>query len=359
MRLCALAVKTPKNILVIRFSAMGDVVLTVPVIQNLLKKYPETQISLLTNSFFHPFFDGIPNLTLYPVDLKGKHKGFLGLSKLVKELTSNQQFDVIIDLHSVIRTWVIGGLLRLKGTPVFRIEKGRSEKKAFVQRKIRAVLSHSTERYQAVFMKAGFDFSLDKIFLNTSNKFDTQKYINSKVINIGIAPFAAHQSKQWGLDKINEFIQQINQKHEVQFYLFGGGKSEVTQLNDLANNYDNATNMAGSFKLTQELELLKNLDVLIAMDSGNMHIATLLGIPVVSIWGGTHPDIGFNALYQPKENSIQITTDELPCRPCSVFGTNDCKLKETPFACMTKIEPERVISQLVSLDIFGEKKLDN
>ena len=333
---------------------MGDVVLTVPVIQNLLKKYPETQITLLTNSFFHPFFDGIPNLTLCSVELKAKHKGFWGLFKLVRELTSDKKFNAVLDLHSVIRTWIIGGLFRLKGIPVFRIDKGRAGKKAFVQYKNRNILPHSTERYQTVFSKAGFDFFLEKKLLNTNENpdFDLQKYINSKEINIGIAPFAAHRSKQWGTDKINGFIEQVNQKYKVQFYLFGGGKSEVSQLNELSSKFENATNVAGRFKLTQELELLKNLDVLIAMDSGNMHIATLLGIPVISIWGGTHPDIGFSALYQPLENSIQISTDELPCRPCSVFGTNDCQLKEHPFACMTQIAPKKLIERLEGLKLI-------
>jgi ADP-heptose:LPS heptosyltransferase len=351
-------VKNPKNILVIRFSAMGDVVLTVPVIQNLLSKYPDTQITLLTNPFFHPFYNGIPNLTLYPVDLKGKHKGIFGLSKLVRELRSKKKFDTVIDLHSVLRTWVIGSLFKIKGTPVFRIDKGRADKRAFINQKNHTLLQHSTERYLAVFEKAGLDFTLEKKLLNTSenSNFDIQKYINSKDISIGIAPFAAHQSKQWGIDKIENFIEQINQKKVVKFYLFGGGKNEVNQLNELVDKFNNTTNLAGSFKLAQELKLLKELDVLIAMDSGNMHIASLLGIPVISIWGGTHPDIGFSALYQPTENSIQISTDKLPCRPCSVFGTNDCQLKENLFACMTMIEPSDVIKHLENMGIFSKKK---
>ena len=334
---------------------MGDVVLTVPVIQNLLQKYPDTHITVLTNSFFHPFFEGIPNLTLFLVDLKGKHKGVFGLIKLVNELTTHQQFEEIIDLHSVIRTWVIRSLFKMKGIPVFRINKGRKEKKDFVNNHIRQTLPHTTERYLDVFQKAGFDFILEKTFLKTKKDidFDVQKHIHSKEIAIGIAPFAAHKSKQWGLDKIEILIEQINEQYKVQFYLFGGGKSEVNQLNKLADRYKNTTNLAGSFKLEQELHLFKNLDVLLAMDSGNMHIATLLGIPIISIWGGTHPDVGFSALYQPEENSIQIATDELPCRPCSVFGTNECKLKATPFACMTLIAPSLVIERLQDLQLLS------
>jgi ADP-heptose:LPS heptosyltransferase len=332
---------------------MGDVVLTVPVIQNLLRKYPDTKISLLTNSFFHPFFYKIPNLILYPVDLKGKHKGFLGLNKLVKELTARHKFDVVIDLHSVIRTWIIGFFFKLKAIPVFRIDKGRKEKKAFIKSKNHAVLPHTMDRYLHVFKRAGFNFSLEKSFLKTDKDVEVQKQIHPKEIAIGIAPFAAHKSKQWGIDKVTQLIKQINQHYKAQFYLFGGGKEEVEQLNILASKFKNTTNLAGSFKLNQELILLKNLDILIAMDSGNMHIATLLGIPVVSIWGGTHPAVGFRALYQPKENSIQIPVDKLTCRPCSVYGTNACKLQDTPFACMTQITPQLIINRLQSLHIFS------
>jgi len=351
-------VKTPKNILVLRFSAMGDVVLTVPIILSLVKKYPDTHITVLTHSFFYPFFEGISNLTFFPVDLKGKHKGFFGLRELVNELARQQKFDVVIDLHSVIRTWVMGSLFKMKGIPVFRINKGRKEKKDFVSNHNRNTLPHTTERYLSVFQKAGFEFTPKKTFIKTKKDidFDVQKYIHSKEIAIGIAPFAAHKSKQWGLDKIETLIEQINKQYKVQFYLFGGGKSEVNQLNKLADKYKNTTNLAGSFKLEQELHLLKNLDVLLAMDSGNMHIATLLGVPVISIWGGTHPAVGFSALYQPEENSIQIATDELPCRPCSVFGTNVCKLKETPFACMTLIAPNLVIQRLQDLQILSHKQ---
>jgi len=344
-----------KNMLIIRFSAMGDVVLTVPVIQSLLQKYPETQITLLTNSFFHPFFEGIPNLTLYPVDLKGKHKGILGLWKLVKELVLFRSFDVVIDLHSVIRTWIIVFFLKQESSiSIFRINKGRKDKKIFIKKKSSQTLPHTTERYQAVFKKAGFDFELEKGLLQISGnaKENIKPYTDSKIISIGIAPFAAHKSKQWGIEKIHGLIQEINQKYKVQFYLFGGGKKEVTQLDEIASTYENVNNMAGKFTLQEELALLKNLKVLIAMDSGNMHIASLLDIPVLSIWGGTHPDIGFSAMYQPKENSIQIAIDELPCRPCSVFGTNDCKLSDNPFACMNQISPKVVIERLENLNIL-------
>jgi ADP-heptose:LPS heptosyltransferase len=345
--------KRPKNILIIRFSAMGDVVLTVPVILSLLKEYPDTQITLLTKPFFHPFFKEIPNLTLFPVDLKNKHKGVKGLYNLVRELTHTKKFDAVIDLHSVIRTWLIDTFFKLKGIPVYRIDKGRKEKQAFVKQKNGKKLPHSTERYRNVFVKSGFDFTLTKALLPVDNKKlkDICKEFVVDKAAIGIAPFAAHKSKQWGIDKVTALIEQINKKNKVRFYLFGGGADEVKQLNMIAGKYKNVINLAGRFSLADELHLLQELDVLIAMDSGNMHIASLLGTPVISIWGGTHPDLGFSALYQPEKNTIQIDIANLPCRPCSVFGTNTCQLTDKPFACMTQMGTSAVIHRLEEMKI--------
>lgn len=333
---------------------MGDVVLTVPVLKNLLKEYPNTHITVLTNPFFHPFYEGISNLTLFPVDLKGKHKGILGLRNLVNELTRQHKYDAVIDLHAVIRTYMIGFFFRIKGIAIYRIDKGRTEKKAFIKGKIKEALPHTTARYHKVFQKAGFDFILEKSLVHTRKEsdFKVDEHLKVAGVSIGIAPFAAHRSKQWGLDKTASLIEEINRYYNVQFYLFGGGKEEVSQLNKLADIYPNTNNFAGAFKLAQELHLLENLDVIITMDSGNMHLASLLGIPVISIWGGTHPKLGFSALYQSKENSIQIPVDDLACRPCSVYGTKHCKLKETPFACMAQITPSLVIERLRELKIL-------
>ena len=354
LNMIKIKVKNLKNILVIRFSAMGDVVLTVPVIQNLLRKYPDTQITVLTNSFYHPFFEGISNLTLYPVDLKGKHKGILGLWKLVKELTSIQQFDAVIDLHSVMRSWVMGVFFRLKGIKVYKIDKGRSEKKAFIQGKTKRALPHTTQRYQKVFKQAGFDFKLEKSLLPITKPTERLDNILSTFskITIGVAPFAAHKSKEWGLDKIKELIHQINLKSSVQFYLFGGGDKEVTQLTTLANDFENVTNVAGQFSLQEEIQVLRNLSVFIGMDSGNAHIASLTGISVLTIWGGTHPDIGFSPLYQEKDNCILPKKSiEKTCQ-YTIYGTSEHQMKEAPYFCIARIEVKRILERLAALGIL-------
>ena len=333
---------------------MGDVVLTVPVIQNFCRKYPEIQITILTRPFFHPFFEGVPNLNLFPVDLKDKHKGFLGLYQLVQELTEKQKFDCVIDLHDVLRSRFINTLFRLKGIPIYRIEKGRQEKKAFINGNQKKELPHTTQRYQEVFFRAGFSFPFEKVLLERSKvpKKLTKAISKNSKINIGIAPFAAHKSKEWGLEKTHELIQKINKINQVQFYLFGGGDDEVEKLSILANSYANVTNLAGQFTLKKEVQLLRDLSVFIGMDSGNSHIAALVGIPVISIWGGTHPGLGFKPLYQPKKNCIQLPEKEYTKCKLTVYGTSKPQLKQSPYFCIKKIPAESIIDRLIEIKIL-------
>lgn len=329
---------------------MGDVVLTVPVIRNLLRSYPELQITILTRPFFQTFFENIPQVRCFPVDLKGRHHGFFGLKKLVDDIVKEQKIDLVLDLHSVMRTWTIGWFFRMKGIPVFKINKGRHQKRQLIEKGIvffntskhQLPLLHTSERYHAVFANAGLEFDMEPAYLSVFQSVAKPK----NKLAIGIAPFAAHPSKQWGMAKIYELVEKLLLQYpEIEINLFGGGAQEVETLQKLADYYPSVHNLAGKISLKEEIQKISELRAFISMDSGNMHIASLTGIPVVSIWGGTHPDIGFSALYQPKENHIQIPVEVLSCRPCSVFGTAHCTHVK-PFACMQYLEVDEVIKRL-------------
>ena len=291
---------------------------------------------------------------MFPIDLKGKHKGLGGLYLLFQELTANQKFDCVIDLHNVIRSRFISTLFRLKGVPIYRINKARKEKKAFLDGSRREKLAHTTKRYQEVFQNAGFVFPFKKVLLA---KFEISEKLariispHSK-INIGIAPFAAYKSKEWGLEKTHELIKKINSMNQVQFYLFGGGSDEVEKLGSLANSYDNVTNLSGQFTLKEEIYLLRKLSIFIGMDSGNSHIAALVGVPVISLWGGTHPDLGFNPLYQPEDNCIQLSESEQKECKLTVYGTSKPQLKQSPFFCIKKIRVEQLIDRLIAIKVL-------
>src|SRR5690606_10517370 len=152
-----------KHLLVIRNSAMGDVALTVPAVRAVLDAYPDVQITMVSHQEFAPFFKGIERLIFFGADYKSEHKGFWGILKLTSQLKKLGPFDVVLDLNSVIRSWLITSQFSAIGTPVFRIDKGRKDKKALTRKELKVFrrLKPSYERYADVFQKAGFTVTID------------------------------------------------------------------------------------------------------------------------------------------------------------------------------------------------------
>ena len=271
----------PKHILVIRLSAMGDVAMTVPVLQAFTKQYPEVKLTVLTRAFFTPFFRDLPNTNVYAADLKGKHKGVFGLFKLSKELKA-LQIDAVADLHNVLRTKILKFFFF--GKTFEQINKGRAEKKALVKGTIFKQLKTTHERYADVFKALGYTIDLSKKLEPNVKKISDkalQLIGNDTKQWIGIAPFAQYESKMYPLDLLESTIEIVSKTYKI--LLFGGGQKEVEILNNFQNKYANVINLAGQLDLNEELNVISNLDVMIAMDSGNGHIAAMLGVKVVTI----------------------------------------------------------------------------
>ncbi len=336
--------KTPdkKRILVMRFSAMGDVALTVPVIKSFRRAYPEVEVHLLTRPAYHPFFDGM-NLTLPPLSLKDKHRGIPGLYRLYKELTSEYAYDNIIDLHDVLRTKVLRTFFRSSGTGVQSIDKGRREKKQYLSQPVDEYLIHTTERYRRVFVRAGYEFTLNKELLTPDKAELPAQWLENGKIRIGIAPYAAHKSKQWDIKNVYRLIELFRETDApVVFYLFGGGNREIQELDALANTYKGVINVAGKADLRTELNLISRLDIMLTMDSANAHLAALSGIPVITLWGGTHPGAGFAPLYQDRSHCILPETEVMKDCRLSVYGSDQRQRKQAPYFCINTVEPARV-----------------
>jgi ADP-heptose:LPS heptosyltransferase len=116
---------------------------------------------------------------------------------------------------------------------------------------------------------------------------------------------------------MKEVVQLLTKQQKARVFLFGS-KAEAELLNGWANELENVESVAGKMAFSDELTHMAQLDLMISMDSANMHLASLFGVPVVSVWGSTHPYAGFYGWGQSGENAVQV---ELYCRPCSVFGT--------------------------------------
>lgn len=340
----------PQHILVIRLSAMGDVAMTVPVLRALIQQHPEVKLTVVSRPFFKPFFDGISNVHFFAVDLQKRHKGFFGLLQLFSDL-KKLDFDAVADLHNVLRSKVIRSLFALSGKKVAFTDKGRAEKKSLTSltNKVFKPVKPMVERHVETFKKLGFSIDL------TNPQFPQKAVLSDEILKItenknqnwvGIAPFAQYEGKVYPLDLMQKVIDELAKNNSIKIFLFGGGKEEIQQLNQLQNNHLNVVVIAGKLKFKQELDVISNLDVMLSMDSGNAHIAAMLGVKVITLWGATHPFAGFSPFNQPMENCITADREKFPLLPTSIYGNKKVEGYEE---AMRTIEPEKVVFRVQSL----------
>jgi len=324
--------------LVIRLSSLGDVAVTIPVLYSVAEKYPDDHFLMLTQGAWQSLFVNKPsNLTVFPIYTKGKHKGIRGIIRLLRELSLIVQTKEtkVADLHGVIRSFLIDGYFRFRGCQVAVIDKGRGDKRRLTgqKNKIMHPLKTSLNRYREVFEKTGYDSSLRFSGLFSERPAKGQ-------IRIGVAPFAKHQGKTYPLEQMEEVVRQLSELPDLQITLWGG-KKEGKQLELWAEKYRNVSSVAGQMSLQEELSLMNQTDLMVSMDSANMHLASLVNTPVVSIWGATHPYAGFYGFNQDESNIIQI---DLLCRPCSIFGNKPCYRGD--YACLKQITPKMVVEKI-------------
>ena len=334
-----------KNVLLIRFSAIGDVAMTVPVIHSLAKAYPDKRFTMLSNARFAPFFEGMPqNVSFMGVDLKKDYHGFGAMLKLFLRLRK-LHFDAVADLHGVLRTTALSIFYRMFFTKVRRIDKDRSSRKRITRLKNKDLTPRLTsfERYRQVLDKLGFGFELDFRSIFGDGKGDLSKisYIGQKECPwIGIAPFAAHKGKIYPLYLMEEVVAQLDSAGICRQFVFAYGR-ELEQVSEWAQKYRSVEMIDTRLGMAGELILMSHMDVMLAMDSSNMHLASLTGTPVVSVWGATHPYAGFLGWGQMPDDCIQL---DLPCRPCSIYGKKECIYGD--YRCLTGIDPDKVFAKV-------------
>lgn len=315
--------------------------MAVPVLRAFCEQHQEIKLTVLTRTLFIPFFRDIPQVTVFAPDLKGRHKGIYGLYKLSKELKA-LKIDAVADLHNVLRTKILK--LFFFGKTFVQIDKGRNEKKALTEGRLFRQLQTTHERYVDVFRALGFTLTLkDPSFPEKSKlKLSTQDVLGSDTKRwIGIAPFAQYDSKMYPLDLLEKVITHLSKSHKI--LLFGGGKQEIRTLKGFQNKYENVISVAGKFDFNEELNIISNLDVMLSMDSGNAHLAAMLGKKVITIWNVTHPFAGFSAFNQPEEYAVLANRTQFPLIPTSVYGN---KYPEHYKEASRTIAPETIIKKI-------------
>lgn len=329
--------KTP-HLLLIRLSALGDVVMLLPVVRSMREQHPEVQLSVLSQPFARPFFEAIEGVHFIEAEIHNRHKGILGLWRLARKLEKENSFTAIADVHSVLRSWLLTFFLCLLHFPrkyrIATINKGRKEKEHLTRAKAKQLvpLEHSVKRYADVLQRLTFKLQipyelggLEPVDLPPA----VAPFFTHTRPRVGIAPFAKHKGKIYPLERTLELVKRL-QRQGIQVFLFGSQGDEQHLLERWATKPDIVVIPTYHLNLLEELSVMQRLDLMVAMDSANMHLASWAGTRVLSIWGATHRFAGFYGWGQSE--NLAVERDDIACRPCSIYGNKSCMRGD--YACL-------------------------
>ena len=326
--------------LIIRLATLGNVAMTVPVVASLSARYPNDKFIIASKKNLSAMFASMPNVEFREVD---NHLGWRGVWEIWKAW--RDEIDAVIDLQNVLRTRVFGALMRLSGKHVTRVRYGRFRKHLITVWGIgMKQLPSEFERYQDAFRRAGLE--TDDAFCalpvnKTAAKKVKTRFGQKEGRWIGLAPFAKSRSNMLPYRVTKDIIELLTKDEHTRVFLFGAGSVECEMLRQWSTVFPRTESVAGMLKLEEELELMRQLDAMICMDSANQHLSSLVGLRAISVWCATHPMIGFAGWKQRPEDIIQ--RHDLRCRPCTCHGTNHCRYGN--FACR-EIEAETIVKQI-------------
>ncbi|MBP3615133.1 MAG: glycosyltransferase family 9 protein [Bacteroidaceae bacterium] len=337
-----------RTILITRFSAVGDIAMTIPLLYSLAATYPQHRFVLVSRKRFGQFFINAPQNLLFKGVDPDCYKGPFGLRRLYNELKEEFAPDAFADLHDVLRTKVLRLFFALNNVPTEHIIKGRIEKSRLTckyNKRLEPLMS-TFERYRDVFTRLGLPFTPDFVSLFGNEKGDISEFatvLPQKGSDkwLGIAPFARHKGKIYPIELMRRVVEILSKQQGIKIICFGNGAEEELVVNGWCRDYDNVISFIGKSNFNGELRLISHLDAMLCMDSANMHMASLVNTPALSIWGATSPLAGFLGWHQKEEDCIQLP---LECRPCSIFGNKPCHYGD--YRCMN-FPPQEIADRVI------------
>jgi len=316
--------------LIIRFSSIGDIVLTTPVVRCLKQQFLNAEVHYLTKKNFssiienNPFVDKIHLLNN-------------DLAAIIKNL-KQENFDCVIDLHHNLRTLKVKRALKV---PSFSFNKLNIEKWLYTAFKINILPQvHIVDRYldtvKSLGVKnddKGLDYFIPEKDIVPANHIPAAQSLGY----IGIVIGAALSTKKLPLHKLKELCAKINYP-----IILLGGPEDKAAGDDIAEiDPVKIYNSCGKFNLNESADLVRRAKLIITHDTGLMHIAAAFKKPVVSIWGNTVPSFGMTPYYGNAMIPQQLfQINKLWCRPCSKIGYDKCPLRH--FKCMEKHNVEQI-----------------
>lgn len=346
--------KESRRVLVSKFGELGGVAMTVPTVYDACSANPDADFVYLTRHHESRLLINTPaNLRVVAVNTDN-YKGMRGIYRLAKALHKRYGITHHIDLQGDPRTRLLSVFLRMHGVACQGVDNGTRSKKELTrpQNKMLVQLKPQPERDKEVFYKAGIALANDFDTIWGGGKGSPELFAAVSAPKragehwLAIAPFARFKGKVYPAEQLERVIEHFSRREGQKIFMFGFGPEETSQISRYARRYVGIVNMAeANLGISAELSLLSHCDVMLSMDSANMHMASLVGLRVVSVWGATHPYTGFLGWRQRTRDVIQL---DMTCRPCSVTGDRPCLRGD--YHCLGGITPKMIIAKLESQD---------
>ena len=336
--------------LILRFSTVGSVAMLVPVLESASRRQPDDRFVVVSKKRLSSMFAAMPNVDFITADHEDsthQHNTQKSIAQLYRQITDRYHIDAVLDMQNSVQSRLLRLRFRLSGKRVYVIrEQLLSQWRLRLKGYRRSQpLETETERYSKVFTKAGLvtDDAFRQIAVDVKAAAAVRTMFGSKTGRwIGVAPFAKKKSNMLPYRTTKQLIRRLAAMPDTQVFLFGAGEVECEMLRLWASLTPNTTCVAGILPLEQELELMRQLDLIVCMDSANQHFASIVGLRAVSIWCATHPYTGYYGYRQSDDDCLQRP---LSCRPCTNHGRTQCPYRN--FLCR-QITVEQILEKITN-----------
>lgn len=320
------------KILIIRFSSIGDIVLTSPVIRCLKQQLPDSEIHYLTKTHYSQIIEGNPFVSkIYAIESSVK--------EVIGSLQS-EKYDVIIDLHNNIRSHQVTSALKVKA---FRYNKQSFKRFLLTRFNLNLLHNHVVDRYftavaplNVINDGKGLDYFIPEKDEVPVQQLPFTHLAGYCVIVVG----AKHFTKQIPMVKLEELCSKI----KIPILLLGGPDDVYLGLQLENKDHFKISSACGRYNINQSAAVIKRAKYIITPDTGMMHIAAAFNKRIISIWGGTEKRLGFTPYLVNNSTSVIIENNQLSCRPCHRFGLDKCP--KGHFKCMMDLDMQKVVDVL-------------
>ena len=297
---------------------------------------------MVSNPSYSDLFESCGNVAFMAADIQNANSGFRGLFKLYIQLIK-LEFDDVVDLHNTFRSKFLSVLFKLKGKRVNTYDKLRDLRNDMIHKGVILSGPHTTDQYMKAFQYLDANIHMDN---RTHMKVLHKNLGNTPGRRICLAPFSTHRAKEWTLDHMAQLIDLLLEDDRNQVYCLAFDNREKEIFQRWQRKHPQLGLIDDIHSLADQMKLMSTMDIVVSMDSANMHLAALVGTPVVSIWGSTHPDLGFAPLGN-MEGVIQPPPSYQGRRPLSRFGhfRNSRDIQDAQNA-MASITPQQVLARI-------------